>query len=171
MSAISAPMRGSAVRAAPDRRPRTTAAPVAPVAPAAPAPRLRVVPRVRQRHVLAYLLLVCAILAGAVFGVVALSAAAAGAAVEARDLQARVDAHEREYGRLVAQVAALEDPARIREIAEEQGLAQTSSFRYLQVERPLPTDHTVSNGRAGRTGASDSRTTDRVKPILSMGAG
>ncbi|MEX0952608.1 MAG: hypothetical protein WDZ26_02115 [Nitriliruptoraceae bacterium] len=167
MSAISAPMRGSAVRAAPARA-RT---PTAPVTPGASAPPLRVVPRVRRRHVLAYLLLVCAILAGAVFGVVGLSAAAAGTAVEARDLQTRIDAHERAYGQLVAQVAALEDPARIRDIAHEQGLVQASSFRHLQVERPLPADRAVANGRSGTVRGIDAYTTDRVKSVLSLGAG
>ena len=75
-----------------------------------------------------------------VFGVVALNAMTAAEAVEARDVEARIVANERQLSRLVAEVAALEEPARIRTLAEEAGMIVAPTTRFLPVERPLPAD-------------------------------
>lgn len=103
-------------------------------------PGLRVVPRVARVHGLAYTLLIITILGVAVFGIVALNAMAAANAVEARQLDAQVAEGERRYGHLVAEVATLEDPARIRQAALDIGMVPAAAHRYVSVERLLPTD-------------------------------
>lgn len=123
MSAITAPV----------RRPHVAV-------PTARTPHLRVVEGVHGGHRVAYLLLIVAILGSAVFGVVALNAMAAANAVEARALDAEVAAGERAYGQLVAEVAELEDPARIRARAEELGLVPAETPRYLAVDRRVAAD-------------------------------
>lgn len=127
MSAITAPIRRP--HAAPHFAP-----------PRVDAPRLRAVEDVRRRHGTAYAVLIVAVLGAAVFGVVALNAMAAANAVEARSLEAEVAVGERAYGQLVATVAELEDPARIREQAMELGLQPAEAHRFLAVERRVPAD-------------------------------
>jgi hypothetical protein len=134
----------------------------------APAPEplrrrhLRVVEEPRPRHTLRYTLLIIAMLGAAVFGTVALNAMAATNAVESRELTARVAEAEREYARLVADVAALEDPARIREAGLELGLVPASGGRHVVLERPLPADGAVDEA------VEPGSTADPLKPVLSV---
>ncbi len=154
MSAITAPVR----RPAPaiERRPHQQRSQASDA-------HLRVVPRVRRAHTVAYALLMALILLGSVFGVVALNAMSAANAVEARTIEARVATGEREYGRLVAEVAAREDPARIRRLALELGMVPSEASRHLVVDRRLPADSAI----AAR--GIPSALSDPLKPILSAG--
>lgn len=131
-----------------------------------PAPRrihLRVVREPRRRHLTAYLL-VAFVLAGAtVFGTVSLNAMAAGDAVRARDLEAKVVDAERRYGHLVAEVAALENPERVRRAALEMGLVPAASPTYLVLERPLPADQERQEELV-----APGETADALKPVLSQ---
>jgi hypothetical protein len=145
MSAVTAPLRRR--RQAPARRPRR---------------HLEVVAEPAVRHTLAYALMMVVVLGGAVFGAVALNALAAGAAVEARELDGHVADAERRYAQLVADVAALEDPARIRDVALELGLVPSGPMRYVLVDRNLPSDG-VSTSAVPPGGAADP-----LKPLLSV---
>jgi hypothetical protein len=134
-------------------------------APAPEPPRrrhLRVVEEPRPRHTLRYTLLIILVLGAAVFGTVALNAMAATNAVESRELTARVADAEREYARLVADVAALEDPARIREAGLDLGLVPASGGRHVVLERPLPADGAVDEA------VEPGSTADPLKPVLSV---
>lgn len=106
--------------------------------------------------------MVATILATAIFGVVALNAMAAASAVEARGLEERVAEGERRYGHLVAEVAALEDPGRVRDAARELGMVEAGSIRYLPVARLLPADGAVGESATSPLAA------DPVKSVLSM---
>ena len=122
---------------------------------------LRVVEAPARRHTLAYVLTVIVVLAGAVFGAVALNALAAQAAVQTRELNAHVAEAERGYAELVAEVASLEDPARIRAAALDVGLVPGGPRRRLVLERNLPADGAV-NVVEQAPGA------DPLKPVLSL---
>jgi hypothetical protein len=130
----------------------------------APAPRdhLRVVEEPRKRHTLAFALLIVAVLGGAIFGTVTLNALAAANAVEARELERRVADAERGYAQLVADVAALEDPARIRAAALDLGLVPAGPGRHLVLERNLPADGAVPDLEV------PGRAADPLKPLLSV---
>lgn len=144
MSAVTAPLRRSR-ETAPD-----------------PARHLRVVGEPVVRHTLAYALVMIALLGATVFGAVGLNALAAGAAVEARELDAQVAEAERNYAQLVADVAAMEDPARIRDMALERGMVPSGPARFITLERNLPADGaTAPIERAGDT-------TDPLKRLLSV---
>ncbi|GGI04313.1 hypothetical protein [Egicoccus halophilus] len=123
---------------------------------------LEVVGASRRRHTLAYALVVIVVLGAAVFGTVTLNALAAAGAVEARALDARVAEAERSYAQLVADVAALEDPARIREAALELGLVPGGAGRHVQLQRNLPADGAVNELYTGE------RAADPLKPVLSL---
>lgn len=127
-------------------------------------PRLEVVREPRRRHTLAFVLLylVCAGLT--VFGTVTLNAMAAGDAVRARALEQRVGDAERAYGQLVADVARLEDPGRVRQAALDLGMVPATSPRYLVLERSLPADGERQEAEIVAPG----ETTDPVKPVLSV---
>jgi hypothetical protein len=129
---------------------------------AEPRRHLRVVREPTPRHTLAYVLAIVLILAGAVFGAVALNALAAGASVESRELDQRVAEAERHYAQLVADVAALEDPARIREMAVEQGLVAAGPGRQVVLERNLEADGAVTPVDVLQG------TADPLKPLLSV---
>ncbi len=138
-----------------------------PARPATPAPargerHLRVVRQAKRRHTLAFVLGVLLLTAGVVFAAVSLNALAAGDAVRAADLERQVLDAERRYERLIAQVAELENPARIQQVASEQlGMVPATSPRYLPVSRPLPADgYVVELLPAG--GA-----TEPLKPLIS----
>lgn len=131
-------------------------------APEPPARHLRVVDEPRPRHTLRYMLLIILVLGAAVFGTVALNALAATNAVESRELGARVAEAEREYARLVADVAALEDPARIREAGLELGLVPARGGRHVALERPLPADGAVDDP------VEPGSTTDPLKSVLTL---
>jgi hypothetical protein len=129
-----------------------------------PEPRrhLRVVDEPVVRHTLAYALVMIAVVGASVFGAVTLNALAAGAAVEARALDTHVAEAERTYAQLVADVASLEDPARIRETALELGLMPSGPARFVTLERNLPADGAVTEEQ--RPGS----TQDPLKPLLSV---
>ena len=145
MSAITAPLRRSR-----------------PAHQAPTSPHLRVVDEPVVRHTLAYTMVMVFVLAAAVFGAVALNALAAGASVEARALEAHVEAAERDYARRVAEVAALEDPARVRAAALELGMVAPGPVRHLALERQLPSDGAVPSSR------TPDATPDPLKPLLSL---
>lgn len=130
---------------------------------AAPRPRrdrvrrhLRVVEEQPRRHPMVFLALYLVLAAVVVLGAVSLNALAAGGAVEARELTRAVEQAERANGLLVAEVATLEDPARIREAAAVAGLVPADGPRFLEPGRALPSD-TAPSGPAG----------DELKPLLS----
>lgn len=127
-----------------------------------PSRHLEVVEVPVRRHTLLYALAILVVLGGAVFGAVTLNALAAADAVEARNLDVAVAEGERRYAQLVADVAALEDPARIREAALELGLVPGEGGRHLQLTRALPADGAVTE-LAGRGQAADP-----LKPVLSL---
>lgn len=122
---------------------------------------LEVVGEPVKRHTLAYALVMIVLAGGIVFGAVALNALAAGTSVESRALDAQVAESERLYAQLVADVAALEDPARIREAAFDLGLQPAGPTRFVTVERNLPAD-----GAPASTEVPDA-TPDPLKPLLS----
>lgn len=123
--------------------------------------RLRIVRARERRHALPFLLLLLLLAAAAVFGAVGLNALAAGDAVRARELERAVADQERAYGQLVAEVARLEEPARIRRIAvEELGMVVPDAVRVLHLNRSLAADT-----RGGEVvDAADPA--DPLKPIL-----
>lgn len=133
------------------------------VRPAAPKarPDLRVVRGPRPRHTLAYALVLVVLVGTAVFGAVSMNALAAAAAVEARTLDAEVRAAEHDYSMLVAEVASLEDPGRIRTAALDLGMVPAGPARVLVLERNLPADGAVAEALHGELG------TDPLKPLLS----
>jgi hypothetical protein len=123
---------------------------------------LRVVGEPVVRHTLAYAIVMIALFAAAVFGAVTLNALAAGTSVEARALDRHVAEAERVYAQLIADVAALEDPARVREAALELGMVAPGPVRHLTLERSLPADGVVPAAR------TPDATTDPLKPLLSV---
>lgn len=126
-------------------------------------PDLRVVPEPRPRHTLRFALLYLVLAGATVFGTVSLNALAAGDAVAAHELEQRVVTAERDYALLVADVARLEDPARIRSAALELGMVPAGSVRFLVVDRTLPADGVTPDLVAGADEA-----TDPLKPVLSV---
>ncbi len=144
MSAATAPRRQSPLAAPP--RPRRDRA----------RRHLRVVEDQPRRHPVVFLALYLVVATAVVLGAVSLNALAAGGAVEAKDLTSRVQQAERQHGLLVAEVAHLEDPARIREAAATAGLVRADSPRFLEPGRTLPSDTTP---RAPGD--------DELKPLLS----
>jgi hypothetical protein len=123
---------------------------------------LQVVAEPVPRHTLAYAIVMILVIGATVFGAVTLNALAAGTAVEARELELHVADAERTYAQLVADVAALEDPARIRAGALELGLQPSSPARFVVLERNLPADGAVPP--IARPGS----TADPLKPLLSV---
>jgi hypothetical protein len=123
---------------------------------------LRVVGDPRKRHTLLFALLTIAVVGGAVFGTVTLNALAAAQSVEARELEARVADAERAYAQLVADVATLEDPARIRGAALDLGLVPAGPGRHVVLARNLPADGAVPDIEI------PGRPADPLKPLLSV---
>jgi hypothetical protein len=123
--------------------------------------RLRVVDAPVTRHTLAFALVWIVVLGAAVFGAVALSALATSASVEARALEAHVAEAERVHAQLVADVARLEDPARVRAAAASLGMVPPGPVRHLTLERSLPADGLVPAAR------TPSAPADPLKPLLS----
>lgn len=105
-----------------------------------------------RSHPLLFFVLYAAIAVGAVVGAVTLNALAAEDAVRLRQLDAQVADAERAYGELVAQVAALEDPDRIRMLAEQMGMEPTRQ-RHVVPAQSLPDDHEAAS------------TEDPLKPV------
>lgn len=125
-------------------------------------PRLVVVPP-PARHPLLLVAASLLVFAAAVFGAVTFNALAADEAVHARELDTRLRAAETTYSQLLAEVAALESPARIAEAAGELGLVLVDHPRQLPVRRLLPAD-----GVADLDPGPGDRT-DRLKPLLADG--
>jgi hypothetical protein len=123
-------------------------------------PDLKVVQRARPVPTLVYALVTLVVLGAAIFGTVTLNALAAGHAVESRALEQRVAEGERAYAQLVADVARLEDPARIREAALDLGLVPSGPSRHLVLDRALPSDGVVTEALPGASA-------DPLKPVLS----
>ena len=111
---------------------------------------------------IAFTLLYLLVAGATVFGAVSLNALAAGDAVAARTLERDVADAERRYGLLVAEVARLEDPDRVRRVAEKLGMIPADSPRYLLVQRSLPAD-----GLSREEIVDPGETTDPMKPVLS----
>lgn len=103
-----------------------------------------------------YLALSLAFATLVVMGAVSLNALAAAGAVEARELARQVELAERANGLLVAEVASLEDPARIRQAAVDAGLVPAEDPRFLEPGRALPSDT-----------APSAPADDQLKPLLS----
>ena len=144
MSAVTAPRRSPVRDLPPSRRERR---------------HLRVVEEVPKRHPVAFLLLYLATGVGVVLGAVSLNALAAGDAVTARELESQVDVEARQHELLIAEVASLEDPERIRTIAEGLGMVPAAEPRFLEPGRGLPSDRVPP------------ATGDPVKPLLTAGRG
>jgi cell division protein FtsL len=139
----------------------------APLRPAHPTdqvrgPHLQVVEEPTRRHTVAFALAILVILGVAIFAAVSLNALAAATSIEGRELDLRVAEAERHYAQLVADVAALEDPARIRDAAADLGLVPADDGRYLPLDRNLPADGAPSTVEV-REGP-----TDPLKPVLSV---
>lgn len=114
---------------------------------------LRVVHDGPRSHPLVFFLLYLVIGVTAVVGAVTLNALAAEDAVLLSQLDADVADAQREYGSLVAQVAKLEDPERIRLLAVQMGMQPTEQ-RYVVPSQALPDDHL------------EAATQDPLKPVL-----
>jgi cell division protein FtsL len=126
--------------------------------PAAPAPRRVARPATRPNlrlvqppsHPLRWLVAGLLLAAIGIFGVVALHAAATERTFAAADLQRSVDELRQERDELSAEVAALESPDRIREVAVSQlGMVPADQAAYL-VDSPPPT---TSGAQLAATGA------------------
>jgi cell division protein FtsL len=123
-------------------------------------PRLRLVatgPRTSR-----YALVLLVIAAIGVFGVVSVGAKTAEAAVEVRALEQDVDELKRDYELLTAEVAELESPERIREVAVEKlGMIEADDPSFVVVD---------GEGRfalrAPDDGSVDDGFTDKVKQVL-----
>jgi hypothetical protein len=139
-------------------------APLKPAQPrdAARGPHLQVVEEPVRRHTVAFALLILLVMGTAIFAAVSLNALAATTSVQVRELDGRVAEAERYYAQLVADVAALEDPARIRGAAAGLGLVPADAGRYLPLDRNLPADGAPSRVEV-REGLSDP-----LKPVLSV---
>lgn len=127
-------------------------------------PRLRVVAERQRRHTLRFVLAFLVAGAALVFGAVTLNALAASDAVTARELERTVVEAERTYAQLVAEVASLADPGRIRQVAQDElGMVRPEGVRHLVLNRNLPADGHVAEAVGVGT------TTDPVKPVLTAG--
>lgn len=137
-------------------RPRARAA-VAPTrTPSVPASAPAATGRVR----LAVALAAIGLGASALFGAVALNAAAAQAAVTARRLEGEVRTAERHHADLLVRVAELEDPARIRERALALGMVPAPAARHLVLRRAIAAD--------GVPGPVEAGVADALKPVLTQ---
>jgi hypothetical protein len=98
--------------------------------------------------------------AGALFMAVGLNAAAAQAAVLARQLESDVRTAERRHAELLVAVTELEDPARIRARALELGMVPAPAARHLVLRRAVPAD--------GAPEPAGSAVPDPLKPVLTQ---
>ncbi len=115
---------------------------------------LRPIDDVPRRHPLVFIALYVVLGLGAVLGAVSLNALAAEDAIELARVESEVVTAERAWTQLTAEVAALEDPARIRSLAEQMGMEPTPQ-RFVVPEQALPDDRV------------EATTDDPMKPILS----
>jgi cell division protein FtsL len=122
--------------------------------------RLRLVTTNPRSSRFALLLLVIA--AVGVFGVVSVGAKNAEAAMQVRSLESDVDQLKRDYELLTAEVAELESPDRIRQVAvEDLGMVEADDPKYVLVD---------GQGRFALhnqdDGSVDDSFTDKVKQVL-----
>jgi len=115
------------------------------------------------RRTLTLALTTAMLIVAAVFGIVGLNAMAANASVEARALERQVAAAERTYAELVAEVAAKEDPGRIRARALELGLVPSTAARHLVLSRGIDADG------SRRVDGGGVVLNDPLKPVLTQG--
>lgn len=130
MSASTAPLRRSGVADRPQRGRR----------------HLRVVDRQPRRHTVAFLLIYLVVGAAVVMGAVSLNALAAADAVEIRELGEQLSVDQRTYDQLIAEVASLEDPARVQRLAVEMGLVPAVNTRHVQPAQELDVDQGATQG-------------------------
>lgn len=124
---------------------------------AEPRARLEVVQVTRPNHPVLWLVAVIAMLAASVLGAVSLNALAAADSVAARQLELEVAEAERLHSDLIAEVAHLDAPERIRQVATEQlGMIEANAPRYVVLGRSLPSDNTGVDAPSG----------DPLKPVL-----
>jgi cell division protein FtsL len=114
----------------------------------------------RSSRLVLVLLIIAAI---GVFGVVSVGAKTAEAAVEARELEAEVEALKQHYELLTADVAELESPDRIRRVAvDDLGMVEPTRQQFVVVDgdgRFALHDPVVD-------GQVDNGFTDKVKQVL-----
>lgn len=125
-------------------------------------PRLRLVRPPRRRHTPAFALLYVVLAGLTVFTTVSLNAMAAGDLFDAERLEVEVAESERTYARLVAEVARLEAPDRVRRAALDLGMIPAESPRYIILGRRLPSDDA-----AQEVPIDPGLEADPVKPVLS----
>ncbi|WP_370326252.1 hypothetical protein [Euzebya sp.] len=120
----------------------SASAPARPGGAAAPAERtarrLRAVPPAPARQVVptwAYSLAACVVLVAGIIGIVALNALAAEASFQARELEADISAATLRHDDLVAEIAVLEAPERVRDVARTQlGLIEPEQPGFLTLD-------------------------------------
>lgn len=134
-----------------------------------PRPDLRVVGRPRHRG--RYFALLSLVGAVGVFGVVSLHALAAEAAFEAQTLEAEVSELSMRYEELTAEVAALEAPERIRDVAtEELGMVPVEEPAFLSLEAQTADAPTASTGTPGDASRSaEAPLADPLKQFFAAG--
>lgn len=140
-------------------RPQATPPPVT--------PELRVVESPPRRHAVAWLLGHAAVIVVTVLFAVSLNALAAGDAVRARDLENRVEVAERRYAHLIAEVAHMETPERIRREALQLGMvpAEDPTYLFLDGAQATPVDDERGPVMGPVEGTRDG---DPLKPVLSV---
>lgn len=132
-------------------------------------PRLRVVEA--PRHPGRFLIVGLLIAGLGVFGTVSLNALAAEEVFEVRELEREVRELSFRYEELTAEVATLESPDRIREVAVHQlGMVPAHQPGYLRADRRVQGD--AEFGRMGdivRATMHGGELADPVKPVLGAG--
>lgn len=105
-----------------------------------PRRHLRVVDRAPRRHTGLFLVVYVLVAAGFVLGAVSLNALAAQDSIAIRELNRELVVDQRTYDRLVADVATLEDPARIALLAEQMGMIPADGVRLVVPATGLDSD-------------------------------
>lgn len=114
----------------------------------------------RRRRTVAIMVAWIASVVIAIFLAVSLNALAAGDAVRARDLERAVVDAERRFEQLVAEVAELSAPDRIKNAALELGMRPATDPVFIFLDRGLAGDE--------RDVLDVGESTDPVKPVLSV---
>jgi cell division protein FtsL len=130
------------------------------------------------RHTRRYMALLVVVGAFGVFGVVALNALAAEQAFAARALEQEVAQLEVRYDELTAEVATLESPARVRQVAVDQlGMVPAERPAFVTLAGPAaarggpaPPPATMAGFEAGvGAGVGAGLVADPVKAVLGVG--
>lgn len=129
-------------------------------------PKLVVVGEPRYSY--RYLLTAIAVAGVGVFGVVGLHALAAEQAFEVRSLEREVNEAAMRYDELTAEIAGLESPARVRQVATLQlGMVPATQPGFIVVDGLGATESDLSHGTL--PAASDDSVADPVKQVLAEG--